>query len=114
MLKHLLILITFFVGNSIMAGSSPAAPSSPNTHATKLVYGKIIDKISGEEIAGAEIQIGEKKVYSDLDGNFSALVSTDSGRSKVEAAVNYISYNEACVTIDLFSYSPLVIEIVSK
>lgn len=112
MLKHLLLLVIFAVGHVVIAGNAPA--TSPNHLSTKLIYGKVIDKVSGEEIAGAEIQIGEKKVYSDLDGNFSALVATDTVISKIEAAVNYISYNEACVTIDLFSYTPLVIEIVSK
>lgn len=112
MIKHFLILIALLVGNYGFAGTIPAG--SPNRLTTKLITGKIIDKVSGEEIAGAEIQIGEKKVYSDLDGNFSAVISTDAVTSKVEAAVNYISYNEACVTIDLFSYTPLVIEIVSK
>lgn len=112
MVKYFLILIALLVGNYGYAGTTPA--SSPDRLTTKLVSGKIVDKLSGEEIAGAEIQIGEKKVYSDLDGNFSAVISTDAVTSKVEAAVNYISYNEACVTIDLFSYTPLVIEIVSK
>ena len=112
MSKYLLLLITFLVGHVAIAGNTPA--TSPNHLSTKLIYGKIIDKVSGEEIAGAEIQIGEKTVYSDLDGNFSALVATDTVTSKIEAAVNYVSYNEACVTIDLFSYTPLVIEIVSK
>ncbi|HSH66740.1 MAG TPA: hypothetical protein VLB84_13325 [Bacteroidia bacterium] len=112
MFKHFLILIALFVGNYVNAGSVKA--TSPDRPSSKLVYGKVIDKITGEEIAGAEIQIGEKKVYSDLDGNFSAVVATDAFTSKVEAAVNYISYNEACITIDLYSFTPLVIEIVSK
>lgn len=112
MIKHFLILIALLVGNYGFAGTTPAG--SPDRLTTKLVSGKIIDKSSGEEIAGAEIQIGEKKVFSDLEGKFSAVIATDPLTSKVEAAVNYISYNEACVTIDLFSYTPLVIEIVSK
>lgn len=112
MIKHFLILIALLVGNYGYAGTTPAGSTDHLT--SKLIHGKVIDKISGEEIAGAEIQIGEKKVYSDLEGNFSAIISTDTITSKVEAAVNVVSYNEACITIDLYSYTPLVIEIVSK
>lgn len=107
-----LTLLIFIASNCLQAGTSPS--NSPTTASTKLITGKIIDKASGEEIAGAEIQIGEKKVYSDLDGNFSAVISTDVPTYKIEAAVNYVAYNEACVQIDLYSYKPLVIEIVSK
>ena len=64
-----------FAGNTTTSNS--ASSSSTVEPSTKLISGKVIDKISGEEIAGAEIQIGEKKVYSDLNGNFSAVVSTD-------------------------------------
>jgi hypothetical protein len=111
-----LFLIILSTSYSIQAGNSPvnSTPTPTSSTSSKLITGKIIDKISGEEIAGAEIQIGEKKIYSDLEGNFSAIVSTDASTYKIEAAVNYISYNEACVQIDLYSYKPLVIEIVSK
>ena len=112
MQRQLFILIAFLIGNYSTANNPIAG--SPDHVSTKLVYGKVIDKVSGEEIAGAEIQIGEKKVYSDLEGNFSAHVFTDKTALQIEAAVNYISYNEACITIDLFSYTPLVIEITAK
>jgi hypothetical protein len=110
-----LFLIIVFTNNSIRAGNSPISSTTITAPgSSKLITGKIIDKISGEEIAGAEIQIGQKKIYSDLEGNFSAIVSTDATTYKIEAAINYISYNEACIQIDLHSYQPLVIEIVSK
>jgi hypothetical protein len=121
MRTYVLILIIFLTSNCIQAGNAPvnASATSPTTSSTnvttgKLITGKIIDKTSGEEIAGAEILIGEKKIYSDLEGNFSAIVSANALTSKIEAAVNYISYNEACIQIDLYSYTPLIIEIVSK
>jgi hypothetical protein len=104
-------------GNYMFAGNTTSSVNSVNTTvepSTKIISGKIIDKASGEEIAGAEIKIGEKKVYSDLEGNFSAVVPAEAHVTKVEVAVNYISYNEACIIVDLFSYNPLVIEILSK
>lgn len=117
MRKHFLILVLVLFVNNIVGGSTISSISTVNISvepSTKLISGKIIDKLSGEEIAGAEIMIGEKKVYSDLDGNFSAVVPADTHTTKVEVAVNYISYNQTCVIIDLFSYNPLVIEILSK
>lgn len=119
MKKHLFILVAVLFVNYVLAGNVTTTSSSTSSNSTleistKLISGKVVDKISGEEIAGAEIQIGEKKVYSDLEGNFSAIVPADPHVSKIEAAVNFVSYNQACVTIDLFSYNPLVIEIVSK
>jgi hypothetical protein len=114
MRAYVLILVIFLTSN-IQAGNSPVnSPTTSSIPSTKLITGKVIDKTSGEEIAGAEILIGEKKIYSDLEGNFSAIIPTNTVTSKIEAAVNYISYNEACIQIDLYSYTPLVIEIVSK
>ncbi len=113
MTKFFLTLIIFFTAICTQAGNTTPA-NTPSSSSTRLITGKIIDKVSGEEIAGAEIQIGEKKIYTDLEGNFSAVVPVDPQSSKIEAAVNYISYNEACIQIDLYAYTPLVIEIVSK
>ena len=110
--KHIFIFITFLWGNYVIA--SPTLPCFPDYLSTKLIYGKVIVKISGEEIAGAEIQIGQRKIYSDLEGNFSTLIATEKTTFTIEAAVNYISYNEACFIIDLSLYTPVVIEIISK
>ncbi len=78
--------------------------------ATKLISGKIIDKISGEEIAGAEILIGDQKIYSDLNGNFSISIPM----AKQTAIVKFISYNDAQVAIDPVSYAPVIIELSGK
>ena len=77
---------------------------------TKLVSGKVVDKISGEEIAGAEIKIADKIVYTDLNGNFTASINV----VKTEVVVSFISYNDTKVNIDPFSYSSLVVELESK
>ena len=77
---------------------------------TKLISGKVIDKNSGEEIAGAEIKINNKVIYSDLNGNFSAIIPS----TKTEAFVTFVSYNNTKVNIDPFSYNTIVVELESK
>ena len=81
-----------------------------NVTSTKLVSGKVVDKISGEEIAGAEIKIADKIVYTDLNGNFSASINI----VKTEAVVSFVSYNDTKVNIEPFSYNTLVVELESK
>ena len=77
---------------------------------TQLISGKVIDKVSGEEIAGAEINLGDKIIYTDLNGNF----TTSIHGNKPELIVKYISYSETKINISPFSYNPLVIELASK
>ena len=115
MIKRISLLLLLLANTYLKADDLPANITKRNTSnvITRLITGKIIDKISGEEIAGAEIQIGAEKVYTDLEGNFST-VQTLVGNAKLEAAVNFISYAETCVLIDPYSYTPVVIEIVSK
>ena len=77
---------------------------------TQLVSGKVIDKVSGEEIAGAQVKIAGKIIYSDLNGNFSAIIST----TKTEVVVTSISYNDSKINIAPFSYEQIVVELESK
>lgn len=57
------------------------------------VTGKVIDKVTGESLAGVLVTIkgSDLKVYSDLDGNFT-FNSVEPGNYTLE--VNYISYSE--------------------
>lgn len=103
MKNFFLIVFTFIIATTSFANGNNDAEK--NT--TKLVSGKIIDKVSGEEIAGAEIKIGEQIVYSDLNGNFSASINI----AKTEAQISFISYAETKININPYSYTPLVIEL---
>lgn len=107
MKKIILTIVISVVANFVSAGNGDDAKYAVST---KLVAGKVIDKVSGEEIAGAAIKIADKVYYSDLNGNFSALVET----VKTEATVNSISYNESKINIDPFSYEQITIELESK
>ena len=107
MKRSILILVVSLITNLVVAGNGIDNKDATNT---KLVSGKVVDKISGEEIAGAEIKIADKIVYTDLNGNFSANINV----SKTEVVVSFISYNDTNVNIDPFSYSALVVELESR
>lgn len=107
MKRSILILVVSLITNLVVAGNGIDNKDAANT---KLVSGKVIDKISGEEIAGAEIKIADKIVYTDLNGNFSANINV----VKTEAIVSFVSYNDTKVNIEPFSYNTLVVELESK
>ncbi|MGQ0828277.1 MAG: carboxypeptidase-like regulatory domain-containing protein [Bacteroidota bacterium] len=107
MKKYILIAIMIVTGSTLIAGN---IGKSKEKNETKLISGKVIDKVSGEEIAGAEVKIGDKIFHTDLNGNFSANIQT----SKTEALVKYISYNDSKVNIAPFSYNTIVVELEAK
>lgn len=97
-LTFILILGTFALSNA------------DNSVIKKIVSGKVIDKASGEEIAGAEIKIDGKTFYTDLNGNFSTTIDI----SKPNAIVKYISYKSTNITLDPLSYNTIVIELAAR
>ncbi|MBL0330695.1 MAG: carboxypeptidase-like regulatory domain-containing protein [Bacteroidetes bacterium] len=107
MKKGILILVVSLITNLVVAGNGIDNKNATNT---KLVSGKVIDKISGEEIAGAEIKIDGTIVYSDLNGNFSVNMNV----AKTEVVVSFVSYNDTKLNIEPFSYNTLVVELESK
>lgn len=107
MKKVILTSLVLVFSMIIFAGNSAV---NNNKDATVLVSGKVIDKISGEEITGAQITIDNKIIYSDLDGNFSALININN----VDAEIKYISYKDTKVKINPFTYNTLTIELASK
>jgi len=107
MKRGILILVVSLITNLVVAGNGIDNKNATNT---KLVSGKVIDKISGEEIAGAEIKIDGTVVYSDLNGNFSVNMNV----AKTEVVVSFVSYNDTKVNIEPFSYNTLVVELESK
>lgn len=107
MKRSILILVVSLITNLVVAGNGINNKEATNT---KLVSGKVIDKISGEEIAGAEIKIADKIVYTDLNGNFSASINI----VKTEAVISFVSYNDTIINIEPFSYNTLVVELESK
>ncbi len=95
---------------SFAENSSNIKNDNEDKKATTLVSGKVIDKTSGEEIAGAEIMIDNKIVYSDLDGKFTASIDVNN----TEAVIKYISYNDTKVKINPYTYNTITIELASR
>jgi len=107
-MKNLLLTLAIVICSGIAFAGNGNGSNEKN--ATKLVTGKVVDKTSGEEIAGAEIRIGDKTIYSDLNGNFSISIPV----AKQTAIVKFISYADAEVAIDPVSYAPVIIELAGK
>lgn len=75
------------------------------------VHGKVIDKKTGEALAGVKLFIEEtnQAVYSDLDGNF-VIKDVKSGNYNIR--VSYISYQENQLTdVKLDPYKSKTLEI---
>jgi len=107
MIKNIFLVAFVFISSITLAGD---ISNCKLKETSQLISGKIIDKKSGEEIAGAEIKINDKIIFSDLNGNFSAIVPS----SKTEASVTSISYNDTKINIDPYSYNTIVVELESK
>jgi len=102
LILFLILSVSLAYGGNIMNGDK--------TSATKMITGKVVDKKSGEELAGVEIKISDKTIYTDLNGNFSANVNTESA----EAIIKFVSYNDTKVNIDPHTYNAIVVELESK
>lgn len=107
MKKNILIAFLILLGNITVAGNGD---NNRDAESTKRISGKVIDKKSGEEIAGAEVKINNRIFYTDLNGNFSADIHT----IKTEAYISFVSYNDTKVNIDPFSYNTIIVELESK
>jgi len=107
MKTRIITFIAILLTSIAIAGNNNNTKEKENT---KLISGKVIDKVSGEEIAGAEIKIDNKVIYTDLNGNFLASINS----TKTEAFITFVSYNDVKVNIESFSYTSIIIELESK
>jgi len=111
-MKKLTIIALFsvlLVNVNLMAKeASPAAKaeSAVVTTATE-IKGMVFDKTTNESLAGASVLINGKKVYTDLDGNFT--IPANSGNC--ELRISMISYEEKVMTVNLNGASTLKIEL---
>lgn len=89
-------IISFLAGLILIASSaisySNVITDPTNTTKNKAtITGKVIDQKTGESLAGALVEIKgtDKKVYTDLEGNYS-INNIDPGIYSIE--INFISY----------------------
>jgi len=109
MKKIVLVSLLFIFGTFAYAGENNNTKDAEK-NSTKLISGKVVDKATGEEIAGAEVKIADKTYLTDLNGNFSVLIPS----TTISASVSFVSYNNTQVEINPFSYQALVIELEGK
>ncbi|MGZ3866269.1 MAG: carboxypeptidase-like regulatory domain-containing protein [Bacteroidia bacterium] len=84
MKKLLPILIAiFFYAGSVIAGNDPVN--------IKVLSGKVIDKQSGEALAGVKIQLKDtdKYCYTDMEGNFTLTVTAGNTNDVTVDMVGY-------------------------
>lgn len=74
-MKHYILFFLLITSSIIIAGNKDEKGEKSTN--SKIITGKVIDRESKEEIAGAEIIISGKKVYSDFSGNFSVIIPTE-------------------------------------
>ncbi len=87
-----LIVAVLFISTVLLAANEkvPAV-------ATTSISGVVIDKETGESLAGVKIELEDKVVYSDLDGNFE-INNIVPGNYKINTSL--ISYNSESVEVD--------------
>ena len=87
-----LFLVIFSSASFCSAINGPAVGANKKA----AISGKVIDKKTGESLAGALVEIKGTsiKVYTDLDGNYS-IDNIEPGKYNVE--ISYISYSSSKV-----------------
>jgi len=67
--------------------------------ATTTISGQVVDKLTGEALAGVKISLNESEtvVYSDLDGNFE-IKNVKVGKNSIKT--NLISYDMSSINIE--------------
>jgi hypothetical protein len=104
-------LVTLTLGLLIVFSfSTLASEKGDKRNASKTIEGTVIDKTTGETLAGVEIKVEGTDIcaISDLDGKFK-FESMQPGQYKV--AVSYISYKEYMEEIDLQGESATALKI---
>lgn len=105
----LIALLSVFVINvSIMAKEAAPAKSTEAAVVTNVscTTGMVFDKSTNETLAGATVFINGKKVYTDLDGNFTIPAGTT---GNCEVKISMISYEDKVITINTDSKSTIKI-----
>lgn len=101
----LTLILTLFLSFTIQADEKGKEKSTTNT-----IHGTVVDKVTGETLAGVEVLLEgtKQKSVSDLDGNFK-FESLTPGEYKI--SLKYISYKEHLEEINVSYESAADLEI---
>lgn len=90
-------LLLFCATSSIASDKdTPKTTENNNVVSTYSVSGKVIDQKIGETLVGATVTVNGKKVFTDLEGNFT---------------VNNVSGDNCEIQVNMISYKPEVIKV---
>lgn len=88
--------ILISLSTSLMAGNEGDGNTSSANKSSATINGVVLDKASGENLAGVTIKVEgtDIVIYSDLEGNF---VIPDLEPGSYNLVISYISYNRSFV-----------------
>lgn len=103
-------LLSIAVVNGSLLAKEASAKKAETTVATTVseIKGMVFDKSTRETLAGALVLINGKKVYTDLDGNFTIPAGAT---GSCELKISMISYEDKVMTIRTDTKSALKIEL---
>ncbi|MGE0077912.1 MAG: carboxypeptidase-like regulatory domain-containing protein [Bacteroidales bacterium] len=76
--------------------------------ATLTINGQVVDKVTGESLAGVAVKVNNTTTYTDFDGNFSATILNE---KTVSINANLISYNPQEVKVDTNTSQNIKVEL---
>lgn len=101
MKKLAIIIVSLLVFTTTFATNhNDESGKSKSAVMTTSISGKVLDKITGEALAGVKVSVAGtgKAVYTDFDGNF----TFDGVRAgELELKAQYISYEQKVETVDV-------------
>jgi len=105
----LLIAVLFVFSGTLVANNKIEQDMivEVTTSGNKL-HGVVLDKLTNESLAGVAISVGNQKVYTDLDGNFTLNYASN---STYELKISMISYQEQVLVVDAKAKDQLKIEL---
>ena len=83
--------------NANVKGNDKSTTSSSTSVATLTISGQVVDKKTGEALAGVAVKIDNTTTYTDFEGNFSTTVLEC---KTVSINANLISYNPQEIKVD--------------
>jgi len=108
-MKILSIIAAVLFSVTVSISSNEEAPRSK----TKTISGQVIDKVTGEVLAGVKIQLdkSDNVVYTDFDGNFE-IKNIVPGDHKIKSTL--ISYSDTSIIVDCMSTNTVEIALVNS
>ena len=114
MKKIAIIFVSLFVLSvSFVNASNDENGGAESAVMTTTVSGKVLDKITGEALAGVKVELGsESTTYTDFEGNFEV---NNVKPGNIELVASYISYKNKVevVNIDLQKSNSIEVQIES-